>query len=194
MVGCLLPKAPEDWTHSGTLRAPRQPPERAKRPGVRLPSAAFTDQPSDLPRHPIIQPPGRRFPFSPGLPAGQAGEKAGMRAGVASSRRDSIPPFPSGRIPGFSSIKSTISIKMAHWNPSGIGLEVGAPAHGWPAGSSPITHHWPPTSALPLFDHEHFNEFATAHQFEAIVLQFSLQSLTDCFRVRRNLLPTFHVG
>ena len=46
---------------------------------------------------------GRRFPFSPG-------EKAGMRAGVISSRRDSNPPFPSRRQPGYSSIKSTTSV------------------------------------------------------------------------------------
>jgi hypothetical protein len=40
-------------------RAHRPPPERAERLGVRLPSAAFTDQPSDHPKHPIIRPTGR---------------------------------------------------------------------------------------------------------------------------------------
>jgi DMSO/TMAO reductase YedYZ molybdopterin-dependent catalytic subunit len=44
---------------------------------------------------------------------------------VISSRRDSIPPFPSGRETGFSSIKTTTSIEMARSNPSGIGLAVG---------------------------------------------------------------------
>ena len=63
--------------------------------------------------------PALRRPAIPPL----LGERAGVRAGVISSRRDSIPPLSNGSKTRVSSINSTPFIKIARWNPAALDLQ-----------------------------------------------------------------------